>query len=300
LPVVGINHLGEAPLTSLFGARQLMPEDYTPGCNPWDVGPTPLPVFSSIEEARDLSAPRLDGTVARAVMRMGRYYREHVPPWVELVGPMPSGPFSAAMELRGTDILYDLVDAPELAETLILRCAEAVICLELGFRTAVGTEARSGCTNFAVQGAGLRLGEDSICALSPEMIERFCAPAYRRINAALGGSGHIHFCSIPHARLESVYESLLRLPDVSVASSQFGFDFYARNVDRLRGRLAIESFYGEARESVRQTHGSFRAWAREFVPRFKNQSGLLLYTTVSSVEEGREIWAEWEDAHGLP
>jgi hypothetical protein len=91
---------------------------------------------------------------------------------------------------------------------------------------------------------------------------------------------------------------LLPVSEVKVVSSQFGFEYYEQHLDELRGRMAIESFYGEdAIEYVCQKYGSFRDWANYFVPRFKNESGLVLYFQVDSLEEGCEVWAAWQEAH---
>ena len=65
----------------------------------------------------------------------------------------------------------------------------------------------------------------------------------------------------------------------------------------LKGRLAIESFYGDGYPYVCKQHGTFRDWAEDFVPRFKNESGLVLYCQVDCVEEGRDVWAAWQQAH---
>ena len=299
LPVVGMNHLGEAPLTSLFGAEQFMPEQVSRTSNPWDIGPTPLPVFSSIENVANLEPPSLDCGLMPRIEEMGMFYRDHLPDWVSLIGPMPSGPFSAAMELRGTDFLYDLVDAPALCSKLIGLCAETQVRLEQQFRRIVATPLDLPYSNFGVLGAGLRLGEDSICSISRAMIHSFCAPTYHRVNELFGGRGHIHFCSLPHSRFEHIYPALAKEQEVDVVSSQFGFEYYAAHLDELRGRLAVESFYGEACSYVCREYGSFPAWAQDFVPRFKNESGLLLYTQVSSIDEGRAMWQVWEDAHIL-
>jgi hypothetical protein len=49
--------------------------------------------------------------------------------------------------------------------------------------------------------------------------------------------------------------------------------------------LAVESFYGGAYAYVGRQFGSLHDWARDFVPRFRNASGLVLYFQVSSVED---------------
>jgi len=101
------------------------------------------------------------------------------------------------------------------------------------------------------------------------------------------------------SRCEQVYDTLVDAPRIFAASSQFGFDYYERNVDRLAGRLAIESLYGDGARHVVERHGSFEGWARDFVPRFKKRSGLVLYFEVGSVEEGKRLWDVWETAHQM-
>ena len=154
-------------------------------------------------------------------------------------------------------------------------------------------------TNYSVASPSVRLGDDSICHLSAKMIREFCTPAYAYINKKCDGAGHVHFCSLMHSRFEHIYEALLDMPEVSIVSSQFAFEYYAQHLNELRGRLAVESFYGDAYQYVCEQCGSFADWACEFVPRFKNESGLVLYCQVGSVEEGKEIWARWQESHRI-
>jgi hypothetical protein len=164
-------------------------------------------------------------------------------------------------------------------------------------REIAGTPLDEHVTNFGILGAGLRLGEDSMVNLSPEMIRRFCLPAFALVNRLAGGRGHVHFCSLPASRFEHIYPALAQAPEVAVISSQFGFETYAGRLEALRGRLAVETFYGDAYLYVCEHYGSFRHWADDFVPRYKDESGLVLYFQVASVEEGREVWAVWQEAH---
>ena len=295
LPMVPLNHLGGAPLTSMFGAEQFMPEMETATLQ--DVGPAPLQVFTDIAQVRELEIPPPDAGIMPAVEDMLRFYRKNLPSWVGVVGPMPTGPFSTAMELRGSDLLTDLVDQPELASRLILLCAEVEARTYRRCREILAAPGDRYPTNFLIAGAGVRLGEDSICNLSPRMIRDFCGPAVRMIMSICGGRGHIHFCSLAHSRFEHLYATLREMAEVAVISSQFGFEYYQDHVDELRGRLAVEAFYGDAYAYVRERYGSFQEWACDFVPRFKNESGLVLYMQVASVEEGHDVWATWQEAH---
>ena len=74
-----------------------------------------------------------------------------------------------------------------------------------------------------------------------------------------GGSGHIHFCTLPHSRFDFIYPVLAEADQVSVVSTQFGYEYYQDHVEELRGRLAVEAFYGDALADVRARCGSFRA-----------------------------------------
>lgn len=295
LPAIGLNHLGDAVLTSLFGARQFMPS--VASATLQDVGPTPLPVFADIREVADYPMPQIDGGIVPRVERFALFYRQHLPEWVHVVAPMPSGPFSTAMELRGSEFLVDLADHPELCRRLINMCARLQVQVEMKVRACAGAPVSEHVTNFGILGAGLRLGEDSIVDVSPGIIRQFGLPAIAVVNQLCGGCGHIHFCSLPHSRFEHIYPVLADASDVAVVSSQFGFEFYERHLDELRGRLGVEAFYGDALAYVKQKYGGFRQWADEFVPSFKNESGLVLYCQVESVEVGQELWAIWNEAH---
>lgn len=297
MPAIAINHLGNAILPSMFGAELLMPEQASTTLQ--DVGPTPVPVFSSIREAAEKEIPGLDAGIMPDVERISRFYRENLPPWVQVVAPMPAGTFSTAMELRGSEILVDLLDEPDLCHRFISHCTRLLIEVEQRARLVLGTPLRNGhVSNFGIMGPGLRLGEDSMVNLSPQMIRDFCGPAFAQVNLHLGGKGHIHFCSLPHSRCEHIYPALLPVRDVAVVSSQFGFEYYEQHLNELRGRLAVEALYGDdAMGYVSRRCGSFRDWANDFVPRFKNESGLVFYVQVDSLEEGREVWAAWQHAH---
>lgn len=295
LPVVALNHFGQSLITSMFGAEQFMPEGSCATLQ--DIGPTPLPVFSSIEEVASLEMPAMDAGIMPDVERMAICYRKALPEWVHVVAPMPLGPFSTATALRSSSIMLDLVDHPDLCSRLIDTCARLQVAVEWRIRQLVGSPLDRHVTNFGILGAGLRLGEDCIVNLSPAMIQRFALPGYDTVNGLCGGRGHIHFCSLPHSRFAHIYPVLAASSQVQVLSSQFGFEYYQTHLDELRGRLAVESFYGDAYCYVQAKYGSFRDWANAFVPRYKNESGLVLYCQVASVEEGREVWAAWEDAH---
>ena len=297
LPTVALNHLGDAVLTTMFGADLSMPGNCSATLQ--DIGPSPLPMFSSIEEVASVEMPGMDAGIMPDVENMALYYRETLPNWVHVVAPMPTGPFSTAMELRGSGILFDVIEHPALCRQLIDMCARLQAKVERHIRQLIHSPLNRHVSNFGILGTGLRLGEDSMVNLSPAMIKDYIVRGCAVVNDVCGGRGHVHFCSLPHSRFEHVYPVLADSSEVAVLSSQFGFEYYQDHLDELRGRLAIESFYGDAYHYVSTKYGSFRDWANEFVPRFKNESGLVLYCQVASLDEARELWAVWEEAHIL-
>ncbi len=296
LPVVAINHTGTVHLASMFGAKLHMPESTL--ASPQDIGPTPLSVLADIDLAERLALPPMDAGIMPELEHFGRLYREQLPAWVHVVGPMPMGPLSTAMELRGSDMLLELIERPEACKKLISLCAELECRVIERFRAVISTQTgHTQPTNFAVSSPGVRLGDDSICNMSKEMIQEFCGPSYAWVNERFSGIGHVHFCSLINSRFEHIYETFCQMPEVAIVSSQFGFEYYQEHLEQLRGRLAVESFYGDAYHYVCEQFGSFADWAKDFVPRFKNESGLVLYCQVGSVEEGREMWAHWREVH---
>ncbi|MDP7742141.1 MAG: hypothetical protein QGF67_11915 [Lentisphaeria bacterium] len=295
LPVIGINHLGTALLNTMFGAELFVPK--TAIATLQDNGPTPLQLLESIEQVDQMNPPPIDSGLMPQVEQICRHYREHLPGWVGIDGPINNGPFSTAMELRGSGILMDLIDDPQRCLKLVNLIAATKVEAEHHLRRLLACPVDQFHSQFGIAGPGLRIGEDSICCLSPEMIAQFALPGVLEVLRLAGGSGYIHFCSLDHARYEQIYPVFRDCPDIQVISSQLAFEYYAKHLEELRGHLAIESLYAPGYSYVVETYGSFTAWADEFVPRFKNESGLVLYFQVDSVDEGRAIWDRWQAAH---
>ncbi|MDP6059362.1 MAG: hypothetical protein QGH33_10750 [Pirellulaceae bacterium] len=297
LPVIGINHFGTAVLNTMFGAEIFMPDRAIATLQ--DNGPTPMAVLENIQQVDELNEPRLDAGMMPQVESFCRYYRTHLPNWVRIGTPLPNGPFSCAMELRGSDFLIDLVDDPPRARRLINLVAEAKVKAEHHLRHVLGEPMDRFWSNFGIAGPGLRLGDDSICFLSSHMIQQFALAGIAAVNRLTRGTGYVHFCSLSQSRFEQIYPTFLNTPAVRVISSQLAFEYYSEHLEELRGRLAVESLYAPGHTYVCEKYGSFANWADEFVPRFKNESGLVLYFQVSTVEEGREIWSDWQRAHRI-
>ena len=294
-PTIALNHTGNALYSSVFGAEITIPHDEVTSIQ--DIGPWILPILSDIEEVDGLVPPKIPCGMMDHAERFMRFYREHLPEWVRVVSPSKIGPFSLAALLRGWEFYLDVAADPERSRRLVEVCAETLIAVEAYFRDIADETDDCHYSEFGIAGPGMRLGADSIVSVSPDAIRQLVLPSVRRMAGAFGGRAYLHFCSLQNSRCEHVYEALRDDPVVFATSSQFGFEYYEQHVDELAGRLAIESLYGDALPYIERTHGSFEAWAKDFVPRFKGRSGLVLYFEVSSAEEAKHYWSVWQAAH---
>ena len=294
LPVLPLNHLGDVLIPTMFGAELLVPTQMAGLLQ--DQGPSPWPVLSSIEQVDDLELPSMTDGMMPDFTRIITCWRKWAPTWVEVITPFPLAPLSLACELRGSDFFLDLTDNPQRCAKLLTMCAKIQAQVELHLRSLIGPKEILPISNFGIGSRGRRIGDDSIIMLSPDMIKTFAVPYIETLARQLGPTT-VHFCTLAQRRCDHVFEALADSPHIDMASSQFAFEYYESNVDRLQHKLAIEALYGGGRSYVIEKHGSFEDWARGFVPRFKKKSGLILYLEVSSLEEGKEFWQIWQKAH---
>ena len=294
-PSISLLHMGNALNPSVFGAKITIPNDRATSIA--DSGPWIFPVLKDINEVDKLERPAVPSALLYEAERYIKIGLEHLPEWVKVVSPASTGPLCVAELLRGTDFYVDLAAESEKCQQLLEIVTDSFIDIEKYFRDVAGQGDDEFYSQFGIRGLGLRLGEDTFINISPDMIERFVLPNLNRVADAFGGQVYVHFCSLENSRSEHVYEVLINADKVFAVSSQFAFEYYEKNVDRLEGRLAIESFYGSAYDYIKKKHGSFEIWANDFVPRFKSRSGLVLYFEVPSIDEGKRLWEIWQSAH---
>lgn len=297
MPSIAINHMGNALYSSVFGAKITVPQDKITSIQ--DSGPWVYPALKSIEEVDDLSEPTIPSALIFEAERYMKFCREHLPSWVKVVSPSKLGPFSLAELIRGSEFYLELASEPDRCRRLLELCTNSLIEIERYLREVVNQGSNEHYSEFAIRGPGLRIADDSIINISPDMIKQFVLPHIDRMAQAFGGLTYVHFCTLDKSRSEHVYPALADDRHVCAASSQFAFEYYEKNVDNLEHNLAIESLYGNGIEYVIDKYGSFEKWAVDFVPRFKNRSGLILYFEVDSIDEGKTLWEIWQKAHKL-
>lgn len=299
MPTIALNHMGNAMFPSVFGANVVIPTDQVTSVQ--DLGPWILPILGDIRQVDNMVIPVIRSGLVSEAERFMQFYRGHLPDWVKVVSPSKVGPFSLAELLRGSEFYVDLIDEPERCERLLQICTDSLMDIERYLRNVANQPSQVYYSEYGIRGHGLRLGEDSIINISSRMIQKFVLPYITQLAQSFGGRAYIHFCTLENSHVEHLYEVLAKDPDIFAASSQFGFQYYEKNIDRLEGRLAIESFYGGEPigplDYVINKFGSFQKWATWFVPRFKDRSGLVLYFEVRSVEEGKQYWKIWQTAH---
>ena len=305
MPAACINHMGNAMIPTMFGAKIRIPEDEVKTITA-SVGPWIYPNIGDVSEIDDYTPDPLPCGLVVDSERVMRYYKEHLPDWVRVGMPAKLATFSTTELLRGADMYTDMVMYPDKIKQLFGKVTQALIDAENYLRKAIDMPSDEFYSEYNIRGPGLRLGDDSLITISPDMIREFVWPEYEKLANAFTGKTYVHFCSMEETRYEKIYDTMIDCPFIVAVSSQFGFDYYERNVDRLEGKLAIESLYGDFEpEGARgvayaiKQHGSFENWANYFVPKFKDRSGLILYFEVRSLEEGHQCWEIWQNAHKI-
>lgn len=294
LPVLPLNHLGDVLIPTMFGAELFVPQEMADSLQ--DTGATPLPVLDSIAQVDELEMPEISDGLMPDFAEIVRKWRTWAPNWVSIITPFPVGPFSLAAELRGSNLFIDVIDDPQRCHHLMDLCAHMLIRTEKYLASLARNPTSLPLSNFGVRSLGRRIGDDTIINLSPAQTKAFAVPHLETIARKLGPAT-VHFCTLAERRADQLFTPLAQSPLISTASTQFGFEYYAAHVEELRGQLSIEAFYGDAHDYVCEMTGSFRDWAFEFVPKFKNQSGLVLFFQVPDVDTGREYWETWKEAH---
>ncbi len=294
-PCLALNNFGDGILASMFGADLVLP---APDINViQDLGPWVVPLLHSAAEMAAVRLPARDAGLFPQVCDAVCYYRDHAPTWLPVVTPMRIGPLSVAMLLRGQSFYTDLYDSPDEIHHLLEVCTELFVETETYLFDLAGMSKMDTITNFGVSLLGaVRVGDDVIINLKPGMIEEFVVPYYRRIAQAFGGKVLLHFCSMPQARGAHVIRVLERHPDIFLgASTQLGVEYYLDRQGDHQGNLGMEAGYGVGISNYKQSFGSFRHWAEHLTRKRQSETGLILYTEVTTLSEAQQMWQNWID-----
>ncbi len=292
VPVLGIKNYAVSIVPSIFGAKLISPGVDIDRIE--DAGYWVEKLLVDIEDVEKLDSSKMQSELFLDLMKQLEYYKRNSPSWAE-IAVMVIGPFSIAELLRGSDIYLDMYDNPEYVHRLLQICTDTLIrCVEL-FRETLGysNNVKEACTPFGMWYPGLRFGDDSIINLSPELIKEFVIPYYDKIARAFNCSIEVHFCTMPASLGEQILDGLLDSQNIKGISTQLGTLHYEKNLMKIKNKLSVEAAYGHGLSYFSEKYGNFKNWASYIKMHFSNTSGLVLYTEVSSVEEGKRMLDEW-------
>ncbi|MDO8685976.1 MAG: uroporphyrinogen decarboxylase family protein [Clostridiales bacterium] len=292
VPVLGITNYGIGLIPSLFGATLINSScdaDRTEEMGFWVEK-----IFNRIEDIDNFCIPEIKSELLDCVIRHIEYYRDNKPADIYLSNSL-DGPFSIAELLRGPDLYLDIYDKPEYVHKLMDMCTDVIIRCEKKLRKIAGycENVDEFPTYFGIWAPCLRFGDDSIINLSEEMIREFVIPYYKKIAKSFGCKIEIHFCSVNKPIGEQVLKGFLDCDGVVGISTQLGTILYEKYLENIRGKLSIEAGYGDALKYHINQYGGIKNWMLKLKESFRRESGLILYTTAGSIEEGKRLLEEW-------
>lgn len=295
IPTLGITNYGIALIPSLFGSELKSSSFNVDRIE--DMGYWIQKKFNNIEDINNFTIPEIESEFLEGVIRHIEYYKDNKPENVMITNSL-DGPFSIAEILRGPDLYYDLYDKPEYVHMLLDLCTKVIIGCEKKLRYILGysEEVNEFPTYFGIWAPGLRFGDDSIINLSEEMIREFVVPYYKKIAASFKCKMLVHFCSVNKPIGEQILKAFVDCDEVVAISSQLGAELYGKHLDIIKNKLSIEAGYGDALKYHTAHYGGFKKWAKNLKGNFDGKSGLILYTTVGSIDEGKRLVEDWEEA----
>lgn len=209
LPATIRPNFGTVLLATLFGGRVEERGD----APPWAL---PFPDAEAFEAAFDGGPPDPEGGWIPRVLARYRFYRETLaahPPLgsvIRIVLPDLQGPFDTVLQLRGSAIFLDLIDAPDR----VARALEAVARAQIAAARRLAGEIRDGPAGLAHQHAAVIRGrilirDDAAVLVDPAIYAETIASHDERVLCALGGGG-IHACG----RVDRHAPAWLALPSI--------------------------------------------------------------------------------------
>ena len=130
------------------------------------------------------------------------YFKENLPQGVKISCPIAVGPLTNADLILGTDMWMQFYDQPEKMRLLLDRITQVIAGL-LKIYKAIAGEALdvAWIGPLYMSCGGVKIGNDSMVMLSPEMFSRFVVPHIAELCGAFGG-GYNHSCGFYPGHLE--------------------------------------------------------------------------------------------------
>jgi hypothetical protein len=158
----------------------------------------------------------------------------------------------------------------------------------------------------------VRVAADALVNLSPSMIREFCWPVFRRLEQELG-KVLVHYCPAPGQKYYHVLKAVLECDSVLGVDTSGGVDYFDSPDNPMRlvpgGTLFADCAFASppkypnsASRSTNINRFQERELAQiedwllgDFMQLSRSgKRGLVLRTSVNTVEEGRELFAFWQ------
>ncbi len=149
----------------------------------------------SLDEALDADLDDLDKhSEVQLALEHLRFLGENLPEGVKTSCPIAVGPLTTADYILGKDIWLEFYDRPEKIRNLLDKITEATIRLLKLYKSIVDEPmdiARIGPLYMSC--GGIKIGNDSLVMLSPEMFQEFIHPGIAKLAKVFSGAYH-HSC----------------------------------------------------------------------------------------------------------
>ena len=143
------------------------------------------------------------GLIPRALDTIA-FYKEHLPEGVRVYCSDTSSPLTLAEGLLGTGMWTAFYDSPDRIRRLLDRCADVCIKVARAYKKAIGETLESGYHGSLYMAKGsVRIVDDNIVMLSPQMWREFVLEPTRRVFDSFGG-GWFHSCGTYEDHLDQL------------------------------------------------------------------------------------------------
>jgi hypothetical protein len=181
----------------------------------FDDGTVWFPDPMSIDSALDVDIDEVEklGEMPR-VLEYLHFFRENVPRGIKVCCPMVTGPLLEANNILGQDIWLLFYEQPEKLCRLLARLTDVIAKLLKLQKEIVGEPMDCMWTGpLFMSNGGVKIGNDSVVMLSPEMFRKYVAPEIAELCRAFSGGYH-HSCGHFPKQLKVVNE----MPEVTTVN----------------------------------------------------------------------------------
>lgn len=278
LPAVRVD-FGTGQIASAFGCDIVCPENNLPA-----VRTHPL---KSVEDIYNLQMPALDAGLYGEVFKWIEIWKQNLPDWVriqhpDIQHPDIQSPFNNAHLIRGNDILTDFYDKPDAVEYLLDVITDYMIVVIRNINRLIKPDNGWFCDWGGGYWKGsARISNCSSDMISPGFYSNFVLPRDIRFLRAIGG-GRIHYCG-SHTE---VIEQFFKNPEVTGLDVDGNLHDLWQLAEKAPDNLVL---------AFQSYEGKFAHIDRLLAGDFPNKRNIIIYSSVETIEEGKELLARLRD-----